>query len=196
MSEIRSNRRKEERMHTGIYVVMGVSGSGKSLIGESLSRALGVAFVEGDAYHPPENVARMAAGIPLTDADRQGWLAALAARIGEARRAGEGLVVSCSALKRSYRDILRSGAGAGADASIAAGTGADDVRFIFLKGSRELIATRLAERRGHFMPPSLLDSQFAALEEPSPDEHAWVCDITETPESIVADLVEGARCTT
>ena len=183
---------EEERMHTGIYVVMGVSGSGKSLIGEALSRALGVAFVEGDAYHPPENVARMAGGIPLTDADRQGWLAALAARIGEAKRAGVGLVVSCSALKRSYRDILRAGAGKDADA----GDSAADVRFIFLKGSRDLIAARLAGRSGHFMPPSLLDSPFATLEEPSPDEHAWVCDITEAPESIVADLVERARCTT
>lgn len=172
-------------MHTGIYVVMGVSGSGKSLIGEAFARSLGVAFVEGDAYHQPENVARMAAGIPLTDADRRGWLAALAARIGEAKRAGEGLVVSCSALKRSYRDVLR----------VLAGAGAEDVRFIFLKGSRELIASRLAERHGHFMPSSLLDSQLATLEEPSPDEHAWVCDITDTPESIVANLLERARYT-
>jgi carbohydrate kinase (thermoresistant glucokinase family) len=187
-------------MHTGIYVVMGVSGSGKSLIGEGLARALGVPFVEGDAYHPPENVARMAAGIPLTDADRRGWLAALAARIGEARRAGVGLVISCSALKRSYRDVLRAGAGAGAgagaDAGMSAGAGAGDVRFIFLKGSRDLIAARLAGRSGHFMPPSLLDSQFATLEEPSPDEHPWECDITAAPESIVADLVARAKCTT
>lgn len=166
-------------MHTGIYVVMGVSGCGKTLIGEGLARALGVEFVEGDAYHPPENVARMTAGIPLTDADRQGWLAALAARLVEAKRAGTGLVMSCSALKRSYRDVLRAGAA--------------DVRFIFLKGSRELIAARLAARRGHYMPPSLLDSQFATLEEPSPDEHPWVCDISSVPESIVADLAGRAK---
>jgi gluconokinase len=158
---------------------MGVSGCGKTLLGEGLARALNVEFVEGDAYHPPENVARMAAGIPLTDADRQGWLTALAARIAEAKRAGVGLVVSCSALKRSYRDLLRAGA--------------DDVRFIYLKGSRELIAARLAARQGHFMPPSLLDSQLATLEEPSPDEHPWVFDITLAPESILADLAARAK---
>lgn len=166
-------------MHTGIYVVMGVSGCGKTLIGEGLARALDVEFVEGDAYHPPENVARMTAGIPLTDADRQGWLAALAARIAEAKRAGMGLVVSCSALKRSYRDLLRAGAA--------------DVRFVFLRGSRELIAARLAGRRGHYMPPSLLDSQLATLEEPSPDEHPWVCDISSAPESILVDLAQRAK---
>jgi gluconokinase len=166
-------------MHTGIYVVMGVSGCGKTLIGEGLARALDVEFVEGDAYHPPENVARMTAGIPLTDADRQGWLAALAARIAEAKRAGMGLVVSCSALKRSYRDLLRAGAA--------------DVRFVFLKGSRELIAARLAGRQGHYMPPSLLDSQLATLEEPSPDEHPWVCDISSAPESLLVDLAKRAQ---
>lgn len=165
-------------MHTGIYVVMGVSGSGKTSIGSGLSRELGVEYVEGDAYHPPENVALMAAGTPLTDENRKGWLAALAARIAEAKRAGVGLVVTCSALKRSYRDILRAGA--------------PDVRFIFLKGSRELIGERITNRRGHFMPPSLLDSQLATLEEPSPDEHAWVCDITLAPETIIADLAARA----
>lgn len=165
-------------MHTGIYVVMGVSGSGKTSIGSGLSRELGVEYVEGDAYHPPENVALMAAGTPLTDENRKGWLAALAARIAEAKRAGVGLVVTCSALKRSYRDILRAGA--------------PDVRFIFLKGSRELIGERITNRRGHFMPPSLLYSQLATLEEPSPDEHAWVCDITLAPETIIADLAARA----
>lgn len=165
-------------MHTGIYVVMGVSGSGKTSIGSGLARELDVEYVEGDAYHPPENVALMAAGTPLTDENRKGWLAALAARIAEAKRAGVGLVVTCSALKRSYRDILRSGA--------------PDVRFIFLKGSRELIGERITNRRGHFMPPSLLDSQLATLEEPSPDEHAWVCDITLAPETIIADLTARA----
>src|SRR5881397_2767208 len=95
-------------VHTGLYVMMGVSGSGKSLIGAQLARALGVAFVEGDDLHPPDNVQRMAAGTPLTDDDRRGWLVAIAARLQEAQRAGIGLVVSCSALKRSYRDLLRS----------------------------------------------------------------------------------------
>lgn len=165
-------------MHTGIYVVMGVSGSGKTSIGSGLSSALGVEYIEGDAYHPPENVALMAAGTPLTDENRKGWLDALAARIAEAKRAGVGLVVTCSALKRRYRDILRAGA--------------PDVRFIYLKGSRELIGERITNRRGHFMPPSLLDSQLATLEEPSPDEHPWVCDITLPPETIIADLAARA----
>lgn len=162
--------------HTGRYIVMGVSGSGKSVIGAILARELGVEFVEGDTLHPPENVERMAAGIPLTDDDRRGWLLAIAARLREAKQAGVGLVVSCSALKRSYRDLLRSVAEA-------------ELQFVYLAGSRGLIAARLAQRRGHFMPPSLLDSQFAILEEPSPDERAWVCDIRETPDTIIADLV-------
>lgn len=161
------------------HVMMGVCGSGKSLIGAKLARELGVEFVEGDDLHPPENVKRMAAGIPLTDDDRRGWLLAIAARLREAKRAGIGLVVSCSALKRSYRDLLRS-------------HGDADVRFIYLAGSRPLIGERMANRRGHFMPPSLIDSQFAILEEPSPDEHALVCDVSATPESIVADLVMRA----
>jgi len=165
--------------HTGLYVVMGVSGSGKSLIGAMLARELDIAFVEGDDLHPRENVERMAAGIPLTDDDRQGWLIAIAARLREAQRAGIGLVASCSALKRSYRDLLRS-------------AGDPGVRFVHLKGTRALLAERMAQRRGHFMPGSLLDSQLATLEEPSPDERAWVCDITQTPHAIIVDLVRRA----
>jgi gluconokinase len=165
--------------HSGLYVVMGVSGSGKSVIGATLARKLDIEFVEGDDLHPPDNVKRMVAGIPLTDDDRRGWLTAIAARLREAKRAGVGLVVSCSALKRSYRDLLRS-------------VGAADVRFVHLAGSRALLAERMANRRGHFMPPSLLESQLAILEEPSPDEHAWVCDIREAPDVIVADLVRLA----
>ena len=166
-------------MHTGLYVIMGVSGSGKSLIGARLARELHLEFVEGDDLHPPDNVRRMAAGIPLTDNDRTGWLMAIAARLREARRAGTGLVASCSALKRSYRDMLRS-------------SGDANVRFVYLAGTSELLAERLASRRGHFMPPSLLESQLAILEEPSPDEHAWVCDIRKAPDAIVADLVRRA----
>jgi len=162
-------------MHRALYVVMGVCGSGKSLIGERFARALGLEFVEGDAYHPPENVARMSGGLPLTDEDRQVWLAAIAARLDAARRAGPGLVVSCSALKRSYREVLRAGRA--------------DVRFVYLDGTRALLEQRLAGRRGHFMPSSLLDSQLAILEPPAPDEHAWVCDIGEPPDVIVAGLV-------
>jgi gluconokinase len=166
-------------VHTGLYVVMGVSGSGKSLIGARLAQELYVEFVEGDDLHPPDNVRRIAAGIPLTDDNRRGWLMAIAARLRDAKRAGIGLVVSCSGLKRIYRDLLRS-------------VGSADVRFVYLAGSRELLAERMAQRRGHFMPTSLLESQLAILEEPSPDEHAWVCDIRDTPEIIVADLVGHA----
>jgi len=166
-------------VHTGLYVIMGVCGAGKSLIGAKLARALDVEFMEGDALHPPENVRRMAAGIPLTDDDRHGWLLAIAARLRDAKRAGAGLVISCSALKRRYRDLLRS-------------AGDPAVRFVYLAGSRALLAERMANRRGHFMPPSLLDSQLATLEEPSPDEQAWVCDISETPDAIVTDLVGRA----
>jgi gluconokinase len=156
---------------------MGVSGSGKTTIGAGLARALDVAFVEGDDFHPPQNVERMAHGIALTDEDRAGWLQALAQRIGEATAAREGLVLTCSALKRSYRDILRTRAAAG------------EPQFIFLRGSRALIAQRLAARRGHFMPPSLLGSQFQTLEEPSPDEGAWVCEISNSPEELIAALM-------
>src|SRR5258705_9018625 len=135
---------------------MGVSGAGKSLIGAQLARELHIAFLEGDDLHPPENVTRMAAGIALTDDDRRGWLMAIATRLRAAKRTGVGLVVSCSALKRSYRDVLRS-------------AGDADVRFVYLAGGRAVLAERLANRRGHFMPPSLLDSQISILEEPSPD---------------------------
>ena len=152
---------------------MGVAGSGKSLIGSTLARALGVDFVEGDDYHSIENVKRMAAGTPLTDADRAEWLRALAARIRAAKDSGTGLVMACSALKRSYRDILRAEA--------------NEIQFIFLGGPRTLIMERLAHRRGHFMPPSLLESQLAILEEPSADEKVWMCDITQSP----ADIVDG-----
>ncbi|HMH85235.1 MAG TPA: gluconokinase [Gemmatimonadaceae bacterium] len=165
-------------MNRGLYVVMGVSGSGKSLIGAAFARVLGVDFVEGDDYHTTANVARMASGIPLTDDDRAEWLRLLAARIRKAKDSGIGLVVSCSALKRSYRDILRAAA--------------SELRFVFLHGPRVLLAERLGSRRGHYMPPSLLESQLATLEQPSPDEQAWVCDIRESPEDIVAALMVRA----
>ena len=165
-------------MNSGLYVVMGVSGCGKSLIGAALARELAVEFVEGDEYHPSENVERMARGVALTDDDRAGWLRSLATRLRKARETKTGLVMTCSALKRSYRDVLRGGA--------------SDVRFVFLRGDRALIASRLAGRRGHFMNASLLDSQFATLEPPSPDEDPWVCDITESPQEIVASLATRA----
>lgn len=165
-------------MDRGLYVVMGVCGAGKSLIGDRFARALGISFVEGDELHSPENVARMSAGIPLTDDDRSTWLAAIATRLAEAERAGAGLVVSCSALKRRYRDVLRAAAA---------------VQFVYLQGTRERLEQRLSGRRGHFMSSALLDSQLAILERPSPDEAAWVCDIDEPPDAIVAGLVARSR---
>jgi gluconokinase len=157
---------------------MGVAGSGKSVVGAALAHALGVEFVEGDRYHSALNVERMSRGIPLTDDDRAQWLRLLAERISEARLAGRGLVIACSALKRSYRDVLRAGA--------------SNVRFVFLEGDRALIADRIARRSGHFMPPSLLDSQLATLEAPSSDENAWVCDVRKSPRELVAALVADA----
>ena len=167
-------------MNRGLYVVMGVAGSGKTRIGSALARALDVPFVDGDDFHPPANVAKMARGEPLTDDDRAGWLHALARRIRDAEVEGTGVVVACSALKRAYRDVLRSGATR------------TTLRFIVLHGGQALIAERLARRRGHFMPASLLESQFATLEIPTDDEHAWMVNVDAAPERIVADLVARA----
>jgi gluconokinase len=157
---------------------MGVSGSGKTVIGTLLARAFGVDFVEGDTYHPPANIEKMSAGVPLTDYDREGWLHAIADRIKRANEDGEGVVVSCSALKRSYRQMIRAEAGA--------------VQFVFLRGEREVIGQRISGRKGHFMPPSLLDSQFAALEEPSSEENVWIVDIDDSPDAIAASLIARA----
>ena len=155
--------------------VMGVSGAGKTLVGTLLAGALGVAFLEGDDLHPADNVRRMAQGIPLTDDDRRGWLASIATRLAEARRTDTGLVVACSALKRAYRDVLRR-----AD---------PDIRFVHLTGDPALIARRLSQRAAHFMPATLLGSQLATLEPPTPEEHAWTFDLADTPESIVDAIV-------
>lgn len=157
---------------------MGVSGSGKTVIGTLLARSLGVEFVEGDTYHSPANIEKMSAGIPLTDHDREGWLHAIGERIKRANETGEGVVVSCSALKRTYRDVIRADAGA--------------VQFIFLRGERALIGDRIRGRTGHFMPLSLLESQFAALEEPSSDENVWLVDIDAPPDVIAASLIARA----
>ena len=165
-------------MNRNLYVVMGITGSGKSTVGAGVARALGLDFVEGDDYHPPENVRRMAAGIPLTDDDRADWLRALAARLREANESGAGVVITCSALKRSYRDLLRAAA--------------PDVQFVYLRGSRALIAERVSGRRGHFMPASLLDSQLATLEEPDSDERVWTCDVDHPPQQIVDNLIARA----
>ena len=159
------------------WVVMGVSGCGKSSIGRELASVLGVRFIEGDDFHPPANVARMRAGIPLTDADRAGWLQALQLQIVNARAHGTGLVLACSALKRSYRDLLRE-----ADPAL---------RFAHLSGTRELIEARMAARPNHYMPVSLLDSQFATLEPLQADEAGLVLDITEPPAQLVRDILHS-----
>jgi len=166
---------QEHRQIARIAVVMGVSGSGKTTIGRALAERLGWNFQEGDALHPPENVAKMSAGQPLDDNDRAPWLAAIAACIDGWRVRGEHGVVSCSALKRSYRKIIIGSR--------------REVRLVYLAGSRALIADRLRSRRGHFMPANLLDSQFETLEPPGPEENAITVLVDEPVEKIVDRLV-------
>jgi gluconokinase len=153
---------------------MGVSGSGKSTIGEQLATVTGGTFFDGDDFHPPANVAKMHAGIPLDDADRLPWLQRLRQLIEEQATKPAPSVIACSALKRTYRDILAPG-------------GDPRVRFVYLQGSFELIAARLHARHGHFMPESLLRSQFDALEVP---QDALTVDIAQSPEAIVTELRE------
>jgi gluconokinase len=157
-------------------VVMGVSGSGKSTIADQLAERLGWRFEDGDRFHPASNVAKMSAGQPLTDEDRWPWLRAIAAWIDNTRKAGKHGVVACSALKRAYRDILVGER--------------RDVRLVFLKGDPELIGRRIAARDDHFMPAALLDSQFAALEEPAADELPIVVSIAPHPREIVDSIVK------
>ena len=157
-------------------VVMGVSGSGKTTIAQRLAAAEGWIILEGDSFHPPENVAKMAAGTPLTDEDRWPWLRAIAAAIDAHRARGKSAVVACSALRRAYRDILIGDR--------------KDVRLVYLKGSQALIAGRMKARKGHFMPPALLESQFRTLEEPGPDENPITIDIDAPPDAIVQAIRE------
>ncbi|NHF72379.1 gluconokinase [Paracoccus sp. 12-3] len=154
---------------------MGVSGAGKSTTGEALARRMGWPFIEGDSFHPAANVEKMHAGIPLTDADRDPWLHALAAELARFEAQGECAVMGCSSLKRSYRDILRSGA--------------PRVRFLHVHGSRELLTDRLAHRSGHFFAPSLLDSQLATLELLEPDEDGVVVDMALAVEDQVTEAM-------
>jgi carbohydrate kinase (thermoresistant glucokinase family) len=149
---------------------MGVSGCGKSTVGLQLAGLLHCDFLEGDSLHPPRNVALMAAGTPLTDADRAEWLATIAQRLGDAQAAQRGLVVSCSALKRRYRDQLRAAC--------------PGLRWVHLHGSATQLQQRLAGRQGHYMPPSLLASQLATLEPPAPDEAVTVLDIAAPAETL------------
>ncbi|RJF99935.1 gluconokinase [Noviherbaspirillum saxi] len=154
---------------------MGVSGCGKSEIGRLLGERLGVAHIEGDEHHPPVNIAKMAAGTPLDDADRQDWLLILQQKIRAAADRGLGMVLSCSALKRRYRDLLRGGD--------------PDLFFLHLDGDRELIAQRMQARPGHFMPVALLDSQFRDLEPLQPDEAGVRADIRLAPETLVDEVL-------
>jgi carbohydrate kinase (thermoresistant glucokinase family) len=155
---------------------MGVSGSGKSTVGEALAARLGWLYEDGDKFHPPANVAKMRAGHPLTDDDRWPWLRAIADEIDRVCRLGGHVVMACSALRRVYRDILVHGR--------------SDVRVVYLNGTEPLIASRLNLRKGHFMPPGLLASQFATLEPPTADERAVMVSIDAPVETIVDDILD------
>jgi gluconokinase len=158
-----------------VVVVMGVSGCGKSTIASMLAHRLNWIYEDGDWFHPQSNVEKMHGGEPLTDEDRWPWLHGIAAWIDATRRVGNHGTVACSALKRAYRDILVGER--------------PDVRIVYLKGERDLIVRRLAARDGHFMPPSLLDSQFEALEEPGENERPIVVSIVPHPREIVELIV-------
>ena len=158
-------------------ILAGVSGSGKTTVGRLVADRMGWPFADGDSFHPAANVAKMAAGIPLTDDDRWPWLAAIGAWMDARIAAGGSGVVACSALKRRYRDVLRGGR--------------PEVRLVFLDVSRDEDLARLRARSGHFFPAKLLDSQFADLEPPAPDEGALVLAARETPDELVSAIISG-----
>ncbi len=161
----------------GKFVVMGVSGCGKSSVGAAVAKELGMSYIDGDDLHPPENIAKMSRGVPLTDADRAPWLV----RVGERLAECEGpVIIGCSALKRTYRDIVRDKAG-------------ESVCFLHLEGSRETLSERMAKRSGHFMPASLLESQLTTLEPPGLDERAITADIDQPFDQLVDALVARIR---
>jgi gluconokinase len=162
-----------------VIVLMGVSGCGKSTIGAALSERLGWPFRDADSFHPPANIAKMSRGIPLNDEDRSPWLAAIAQWIDARCAAGNPGIVSCSALKCVYRSRI-------------VGT-RDGVRLVYLKGDMDLIGRRLRTRKDHFMPASLLESQFAVLEEPEPDEQPLIVSIASSPQGVMDTIIEGLQ---
>ena len=155
------------------YIVMGVCGSGKSVIGMAVAKHLGLPFLEGDSLHSPAAVGKMSKGIPLTDEDRFPWLDRIGREIATALAAGSGLVVTCSALRKIYRDRLRASSGG-------------RLTFLFLNGSKEVLLPRMAARKDHFMPVSLLDSQLATLEDPSGEPDVVTVDISGTTDDVIA----------
>jgi gluconokinase len=159
----------------GGLIVMGVAGSGKSTIAESLAARLGWSYEDGDGFHPKSNVDKMSAGHPLTDEDRWPWLQAIADEIDRVIAAGRSVVIACSALKRAYRNVLVHKRA--------------DIRIVYLDGSKDLIRSRLDARKGHFMPPTLLDSQFNTLEPPAPDEQPIRVSIDASVEAIVDAII-------
>jgi carbohydrate kinase (thermoresistant glucokinase family) len=165
-------------MRNPILVVMGVSGSGKTTVGAMLAGRLGWTYAEADDFHPPANVEKMHNGVPLDDEDRKPWLEAIA----EWMKDQDGpAVVTSSALKRKYRDILR--------------VGRPDLRLVYLDGSRELIGARMAARHGHFFPKQLLDTQFADLEPPDPEENPLIVSIDAPPERVVQEIIDRTGLT-
>jgi carbohydrate kinase (thermoresistant glucokinase family) len=175
MSTAPSPRRSEAAR---IIVVMGVASSGKSTVGEALAKRVGAPFLDGDRYHPPANVEKMRASIPLTDADRWPWLESLSRALKEAADSGGLAIGACSALKRAYRDYMTRIAG-------------EPILFVYLEGTKEVIAARIAARKHEFMPASLLDSQFATLEEPASDENAIAVPVTDTVDGIVEKIAQA-----
>ena len=162
-----------------VVLIMGVTSSGKSTVGEGLADRLGWMFRDADSFHPPENVAKMSSGQPLNDEDRKPWLQAIAHFIDEAEAKNNPAVVTCSALKRAYRDVIVGSR--------------QHVALVHLVGDKQLIAERMAARKNHFMPTSLLDSQFATLEAPEDDEKPFRVSIDQDPSSIIEAIVDGLK---
>jgi gluconokinase len=161
-----------------VVVIFGVTGAGKTTIGEALARELGWKFCDADDFHPQNSIEKMRSGVPLTDKDRQPWLEKLRELITESLTINKEMVLACSALKKKYRDRLNV---------------SDQVKFVFLRGDREQIAEQLAQRRGHFMNPDLLESQLADLEEPSPSEKAIVVELGKKPAELVEEIRASLR---